>query len=159
MSLSISTVGDVKLVTSFMCFIASWPTLNARPGYKYLFRFTPFCAGSIRIGGGVLITLVLGGVGGVGGTDTGTGVIGGELLAAVVCVFARGCNTCLEGPVFIILPGLLLATVPVEIGTNCGALTVTGAVTGCGGATVTGAVTVTTAGVSDGALVPVVDDG
>ena len=102
MSLSISTVGDgnlhSELVISFMLFVALVPTLNPRPGYKYLLRFTPFCDGITKIGGGVLVTLVLWGCGGGGGTggfgccgsgtDTGTGtdVIGGEVLTVVAVV-------------------------------------------------------------------------
>lgn len=139
MSLSISTVGDgnldSELVISFMLFTAPVPTLNPRPGYKYLLRFTPFCDGITRVGGGVLVTLVLwgggGGVGGGGGTGTGTGtdVISGEVLAvvAVVWVFITGRNTCLEGPVLVILPGLPLAKAPLlvlvagcVVATGCG---------------------------------------
>ena len=107
MSLSISTVGDgnlhSELVISFMLFVAPVPTLNPRPGYKYLLRFTPFCDGITKIGGGVLVTLVLWGCGGGGGgegggtgsggccgggTDTGTGtdVIGDEVLTVVAVV-------------------------------------------------------------------------
>ena len=95
MSLSISTVGDgnldSELLMSFMLFVAPGPTLNPRPGYKYLLRFMPFCDGITKIGGGVLVTLVLWGCGGGccgGGTDTGTDtdVIGGEVLAVVAVV-------------------------------------------------------------------------